>query len=124
MTNKWEILKSVISMPLPRIKFLVGAIARLHNFCIDKRLGKSSYNLKEEIKIAKIRAANHEKELLQMRSENLGSNGKPCKMRPGVADLLSGKLQTRIKVMERVVQRGLHRPVHSCFTCNPDAVEV
>jgi hypothetical protein len=39
MTRKWGILQRPLTISLGQIKHLICCIARLHNFCIDKRLG-------------------------------------------------------------------------------------
>jgi DDE superfamily endonuclease len=38
MTKKWGILSRPISIKLKNVKFLITAIAQLHNFCINERL--------------------------------------------------------------------------------------
>ena len=44
MVKKWGILARPFSMKMIKIKRLVVAIARLHNFCINKRLAMLSNN--------------------------------------------------------------------------------
>lgn len=39
MTRKWGILQRPLTISLGQIKHLICCIARLHNFCIDERLG-------------------------------------------------------------------------------------
>jgi DDE superfamily endonuclease len=38
MQKKWGILWRPLVVPLEKIKYIVEVIARLHNYCIDKRL--------------------------------------------------------------------------------------
>jgi hypothetical protein len=42
MVNKWGILQHPSRVPLKHIKFMMIAIAKLHNFCINERLLYSS----------------------------------------------------------------------------------
>jgi DDE superfamily endonuclease len=42
MTKKWGILQRPLTNSLPSIKHLICCIARLHNFCIDERLGTNT----------------------------------------------------------------------------------
>ena len=42
MTKKWGILQRPLTNSLPSIKHLICSIARLHNFCIDERLGTNT----------------------------------------------------------------------------------
>ena len=44
MMKKWEILAQPLSIKMIKIKRLVVAIARLHNFCINERLAMLSNN--------------------------------------------------------------------------------
>jgi hypothetical protein len=39
MVKKWGILQRPVSVPLKKLKWLIVAIATLHNFCINERIG-------------------------------------------------------------------------------------
>jgi hypothetical protein len=44
MVKKWDILQQPVSVPLKKLKWLIVAIATLHSFCINERIGEGNNN--------------------------------------------------------------------------------
>ena len=115
MQQKWGILKHPIRLSLRKIKYLVGSVARLHNFTINERLTSQSSAdelLSEQESI--IESSRRNQKQLYREPTPLDNEGVPIHAPTElVAPFLSipGQSVIREAMVEQVKMKGLTRPL-------------
>ena len=102
MKGKWRILQMPLRLKVGRLKFLLTAIARLHNYCINERSDESLLEDDADNNFAStlIPSTPHDR------------NGGPVEDHQSFssAESLKGMSITRELMVDRIVQLGLSRP--------------
>ena len=113
MSMKWGLLQRPLRLPVSRIKFLIVALGRLHNYCINERLSSNqscfdSQGDAEAVTAYNIPATSHSRDntpiCITGIEENLPSSG---------METLRGHSITRELMVRRVANLGLMQPSRS-----------
>lgn len=99
MQMKWGILQRPIGVSLANMSWLIQAVARLHNYCINERLAHS-----QEPFGAGVNAPHY------VPSVPHGQNGDPVELEPAFIGTADGYSYLREFMVERVARLGLTRP--------------
>jgi hypothetical protein len=108
---KWGILQRPLGAKLKNIRWLLSAVAWLHNFCIDQRLLEAKGNENDPVAIDEVepsRAAT-----MYLPSIPLDKHGNPIELGAFTNECLHGHSELRKIMSKRVRQFNLKRPASS-----------
>jgi hypothetical protein len=110
MQQKWGILWKPVRYPITKMKYLVIAIARLHNFCINERLARHATNEEatNDSSLAHIPSQLHERNGTPLDDEEADQHGYAT-----TAISPRGHSTTRVNMVKHIRLLGLLRPLRS-----------
>ena len=111
MTRKWGILQRPLTTDIEKVKYVILAIARLHNFCINERLDTRADNVEENLNFVNEKE-NHGSKLndVQLAYMTIAADLE-------YEEILSNEYPqwslARERLVKDVKEKGLSRPSHS-----------
>jgi hypothetical protein len=105
---KWVILQRPLGAKLKNVRWLLIAVARLHNFCVNERLLEAKENDSVAIEVEPRQAAT-----LYLPSIPLDEHGNPIEIGAFTNECLHGHSELREVMAKRVCQFDLKRPASS-----------
>jgi DDE superfamily endonuclease len=112
MTTMWRILQKPLRLKVSRIKYILLAIAKLHNYCINERISRGNLQTEDQEEFA----------LFHTSSTPHKKDNTPVDDQAAVDYLyssfecLSGQSLTRERMVMRILDMNLERPTSSVLS--------